>query len=84
MEPTMLPSAPPERDHYEQPANDQIAIPAKHQHEKSDDLALFKAHYHHLLEPPQEMNASRKFSYASVKEEICKWKSQPPGGSTPN
>ncbi|OAL25624.1 hypothetical protein AYO20_10399 [Fonsecaea nubica] len=38
-------------------------------HEKPEELLLFKAHYHHLIEPPEDMTASRKFSYASVKEE---------------
>jgi len=28
--------------------------------------------YHHLLLPPEDMNSSRKFSYASVKEESGK------------
>ncbi|KIW96283.1 uncharacterized protein Z519_03352 [Cladophialophora bantiana CBS 173.52] len=39
------------------------------QHEGPEELLLFKAHYHHLIEPPEEMTTSRKFSYASVKEE---------------
>ncbi|KIY00338.1 uncharacterized protein Z520_04023 [Fonsecaea multimorphosa CBS 102226] len=38
-------------------------------HERPEELLLFKAHYHHLIEPPEEMTASRKFSYASVKED---------------
>ncbi|OAP58186.1 hypothetical protein AYL99_07276 [Fonsecaea erecta] len=66
----MLPSDFPDRgpcpDH-KYPATTATTTPQHHN--RPEELLLFKAHRHHLIEPPDEMTASRKFSYASVKEE---------------
>ncbi|OQV02740.1 hypothetical protein CLAIMM_07885 [Cladophialophora immunda] len=63
----MLPSDFPDRGPCPDHKITTTTTPQKH--ERPEELLLFKAHYHHLIEPPEEMTASRKFSYASVKEE---------------
>lgn len=57
-------SAPPQHNHKTDPPI---------QPEKSVELLSREGHFHHLLLPPEDMSsASRKFSYASVKEQAGK------------
>src|SRR5882757_6095652 len=71
----------PERGQHEHFSNNKTAA-TDIQHERPEELSLIINHYHHLLSPPEEMNTSRKFSYASVKEESGMFIISCPGEAT--